>query len=104
MDPRNGEILAHGDHTPRMDPNEYWKYGEMFPNPTPYNRAVGQTYEPGSVFKVLTMASALDAGAVQPRYAVPRYRRNQCGRHPDLQLGPRRLGSAGYDRLHAALA
>ncbi len=65
MDPTNGEMLAIAT-TPRMDPNEYWNYAEIFPNPTPYNRAVGQTYEPGSVFKVLTMASALDAGAVTP--------------------------------------
>ena len=34
MDPRNGEILAMAS-TPRLDPNEYWKYGEVFPNPTP---------------------------------------------------------------------
>jgi cell division protein FtsI/penicillin-binding protein 2 len=65
MDPRNGEILGMAS-TPRMDPNEYWNYGEIFPNPTPYNRAIGQTYEPGSVFKVLTMAAALDVGAVTP--------------------------------------
>ncbi len=65
MDPRTGEIMAMAS-TPRLDPNEYWKYGELFPSPTPYNRAVEQTYEPGSVFKVLTMAAALDAGAVKP--------------------------------------
>lgn len=65
MDPNNGEILAMAS-TPRLDLNEYWKYGEMFPSPTPYNRAVEQTYEPGSVFKVLTMAAGLDSGAVKP--------------------------------------
>lgn len=65
MDPVTGEILAMAT-TPRMDPNEYWTYSSVFPNPTPYNRAVSMTYEPGSVFKVLTMASALDAGVVTP--------------------------------------
>jgi cell division protein FtsI/penicillin-binding protein 2 len=65
MDPNNGEILAMAT-TPRLDPNEYWNYGEIFPNPIPYNRAIGQTYESGSVFKVLTMAAALDAGIVTP--------------------------------------
>lgn len=64
-DPRNGEILAMAV-TPRMDPNEYWKYDKIFDKNTPYNRAVGENYEPGSVFKVLTMASALDAGVVTP--------------------------------------
>lgn len=65
IDPRNGEILGMAA-TPRLDPNEYWNYGEVFPNPTPFNRAIGQTYEPGSVFKIFTMAAALDAGVVTP--------------------------------------
>ena len=65
MDPRNGEILGMAT-TPRLDPNRYWEYAEVFPNPTPYNRAIGQTYEPGSVFKIFTMAAALDAGVVTP--------------------------------------
>lgn len=65
MDPRNGEILGMAT-TPRLDPNQYWEYAEIFPNPIPYNRAIGQTYEPGSVFKILTMAAALDAGVVTP--------------------------------------
>jgi len=64
-DPETGEILGMAT-TPRMNPNEYWTYGEIFPNPTPYNRAVGTTYEPGSVFKVLTMSAALDNGTVTP--------------------------------------
>lgn len=65
MDPKTGDILAMAT-TPRLNPNEYWNYEKEFPKPTPYNRAVGQTYEPGSVFKVLTMAAALDSGAVTP--------------------------------------
>ncbi len=65
MDPRNGEILAMAS-TPRLDPNEYWTYKDVFTGSTPYNRAIGQTYEPGSVFKILTMAAGLDANAVKP--------------------------------------
>lgn len=65
MDPRNGELIAMAT-TPRLDPNEYWKYQEIFPNPIPFNRAVGQTYEPGSVFKVLTVAAGIDAGVITP--------------------------------------
>ncbi len=64
-DPRTGEILAMAS-TPAFDPNKYWTYEETFPGPTPYNRAVGDAYEPGSVFKVITMAAALDAGVVEP--------------------------------------
>jgi cell division protein FtsI/penicillin-binding protein 2 len=65
MDPKTGELLAIAT-TPRMDPNEYWKYEESFPKGVPYNRAISTPYEPGSVFKVLTMAAALDYGAVKP--------------------------------------
>ncbi len=65
MDPNSGEILAMAT-TPRLNPNEYWKYTEVFPNATPFNRAISQTYEPGSVFKVLTMAAGIDTGTVTP--------------------------------------
>ena len=64
-DPMTGELLAIAT-TPRMDLNQYWKFGDIFPNPTPFNRAIGTTYEPGSVFKIMTMASALDNGSVTP--------------------------------------
>jgi cell division protein FtsI/penicillin-binding protein 2 len=65
MDPTNGEILAMVS-TPRMDANEYWNLEDVFVDSTPYNRAVSELYEPGSVFKVLTMAGALDSGTVTP--------------------------------------
>ena len=64
-DPRTGEILAMAS-TPRMDLNQYWQAADIFPGRTPFNRAVSSTYEPGSVFKILTMAAALDAGVVTP--------------------------------------
>lgn len=53
--------------SPRLDLNEFWRYGEVFEGATPFNRAVSGTYEPGSVFKVLTMASALDSDTVKPQ-------------------------------------
>jgi len=65
MDPRTGEILAMAV-TPRLDLNQYWNYSDIYPDSTPFNRAVSQSYEPGSVYKVLTMASALDNGNVKP--------------------------------------
>lgn len=65
MDPQSGEILAMAT-TPRLDVNEYWRYGEVFTGNTPFNRAVSKDYEPGSIFKVLTMAAALDSETVKP--------------------------------------
>jgi len=65
MDPRTGEILAMSS-TPRMDPNDYQQVNQIFPGETPFNRAISQAYEPGSVAKIFTMAGALDSGKVTP--------------------------------------
>lgn len=65
MDPKTGEILAMAS-TPRMDLNEYQDYLNIYSETVPYNRAVGEIYEPGSIFKVVTMAGALDQGLVTP--------------------------------------
>ncbi|MDT8899343.1 penicillin-binding protein 2 [Thermanaerothrix sp. 4228-RoL] len=64
MNPRNGEILAMTS-TPRFNLNRYWEYPDIINIPA-FNRAISQVYEPGSVFKVLTMAGGLDSGAVTP--------------------------------------
>jgi len=64
-DPKTGEILAMATN-PRIDPNKYSDSWDTIQNGHSYDRAIDITYEPGSVFKVLTMASALDSGAVTP--------------------------------------
>ena len=60
MDPETGEIIAMAT-TPRANPNKYTKFKE-----DSFNPAIDRSYEPGSVFKIFTMASALDAGVVTP--------------------------------------
>ncbi len=65
IDPKSGEILAMATSTV-IDLNEYWQYLQVFNKDTPFNRGVSNAYEPGSVYKVLTMAAALDKGAVKP--------------------------------------
>ena len=64
MDPTNGEIMAMAS-TPRLDINQFWLYEQTFDNASKYNRATNMPYEPGSVFKILTMAAALDSGTVE---------------------------------------
>lgn len=64
MHPNTGEILAMSS-TPGLNLNEYWNYPELYTNSTPFNRAISETYEPGSVFKILTMAAALDSDTLQ---------------------------------------
>lgn len=62
-DPETGEILAIAS-TPRLDLGDITKLGETFTGNTPFNKGITDAYEPGSVFKVLTMAAALDSGTV----------------------------------------
>lgn len=64
-DPETGEILAMAVN-PRIDPNQYEKESSLLTEGSSYNRAVDVNFEPGSVFKVITMAAALDAGVVEP--------------------------------------
>ena len=64
MDPTTGEILAMSS-TPRLNLNDYQSISTVFPGETPFNRAISQAYEPGSVSKILTMAGALDSGVVK---------------------------------------
>jgi cell division protein FtsI (penicillin-binding protein 3) len=62
MDPRNGALLALA-HQPTFDPNKYYEQtdGDVW-----IRSAVSQMYEPGSVFKLITFAAALDQGVITP--------------------------------------
>ncbi len=62
MDPNTGAILAMCSW-PDYDPNNYSEEEDsaIFNNP-----AIFYPYEPGSVFKTITMAAALDAGVIGP--------------------------------------
>ncbi|HEY4691251.1 MAG TPA: penicillin-binding protein 2 [Anaerolineae bacterium] len=64
MDPRTGEILAMAN-APTFDPNQYTETASTDPKRF-VNPAVSEVYEPGSVFKIITLAAALDSGAVTP--------------------------------------
>lgn len=64
MDPRSGELLGIASY-PRMDLSAEWDFETLFEGNLAFNMAI-DGYEPGSVFKVITMASALDAGVVEP--------------------------------------
>lgn len=61
--PETGEIISMCSY-PAFDPNDYGQAEDMrrYNNPV-----VFEQYEPGSVFKAITMAAALDEGAVTPK-------------------------------------
>jgi cell division protein FtsI/penicillin-binding protein 2 len=61
LDPQTGSIIAMASW-PTFDPNHFAGTDQtLFSNP-----AVSEQYEPGSVFKVITMAAGLDAGIITP--------------------------------------
>ncbi len=61
MEPRSGEVLALVNR-PTFNPNRY----SAFPRSHRRNRAVLDSYEPGSIFKIITAAAALQEGVVDP--------------------------------------
>lgn len=64
MDPKNGKILAIAGN-PTYDPNKYNEVSQekqgVFNNPV-----IANAWEPGSVFKPLIMAAAINEGKIQP--------------------------------------
>jgi cell division protein FtsI (penicillin-binding protein 3) len=61
MDPNSGEILAMAS-APSFNPNVY----DRSPEGHRRNRAIQDLYEPGSTFKVVTAAAALEEGLITP--------------------------------------
>jgi cell division protein FtsI (penicillin-binding protein 3) len=81
MDPRTGGILALAVD-PGYDANR-------FPNVSQdrqRNRAVTDTYEPGSTFKIVTISGALETGQVTPstKFTLP----------PEIQVADRKIHDA----------
>ena len=92
MEPRSGEILALANW-PRVDANDV---ADM-PDYAKQNRAVGFNFEPGSTFKAITVAGALEEGKVAPetRFDLP----------PQIQVADRTIGEShprGYVNLSTA--
>lgn len=80
MDPANGEILALANR-PDYDPNAVNDY----PASARRNTALADSYEPGSTFKTVTAAAALEEGVVKrddefddPGYIIVEDRRLKC--------------------------
>ncbi|MBV8074343.1 MAG: penicillin-binding protein 2 [Candidatus Eremiobacteraeota bacterium] len=66
VDPHSGEILALAN-VPDFDPAHYGKA-----NPDAWrDRAIADAYEPGSTFKLITAAAALESGKVTTRSRFP---------------------------------
>jgi cell division protein FtsI (penicillin-binding protein 3) len=67
MDPYHGDILAMSSY-PTFDPNQPPARGEK-PS-VRFNHAVSVPFEPGSVFKVITLSSALETTNLRPESLI----------------------------------
>ncbi len=65
QDPNDGQILAMASW-PKFDPNA----PGSSPGEARMNRAIGALYEPGSVFKIVTLSAAIDQGITSPDEVV----------------------------------
>ncbi len=81
MNPKTGEIYAMAN-TPTVDANSF----NQLSDEQRRNRTVTDNYEPGSVFKAVTVAAGLEEGAVAPgqTYYLP----------PTIELGGRTIKDA----------
>ncbi|MBF8305332.1 MAG: peptidoglycan synthetase FtsI, partial [Acidobacteria bacterium] len=62
LDPFTGEVLAMAN-SPTFNPN---RYSEVPRHDVLRNRAIADSYEPGSTFKIVTLAAALEEGLTDP--------------------------------------
>jgi penicillin-binding protein 2 len=77
LDPSNGDVLVMVS-SPSFNPNafarhldaEAWKAIIEAPHQPLQNRAMQNTYPPGSVFKIVTAIAALEQGSVDPNDSV----------------------------------
>ncbi len=83
MDPASGEILALAN-APTFNPNAYARSSEGERR----NRGIQDLYEPGSTFKLVTAAGALEEGLISPDDKI------------DVSQGYVRIGSRQIDDVH----
>jgi cell division protein FtsI/penicillin-binding protein 2 len=84
LDPWTGEVLAIAN-LPDFDPNRFWKYDDDQRR----DRAVMDAYEPGSTYKLITAAAALESHKVTLATRFPA--RNE------IEVGGRLLHNADDD-------
>ena len=87
MDAKTGDILGYASQ-PTFNPNSY----NSFPSNNRLNRPAKSAYEPGSVFKVFSLASFINLGGIGPN---SRFVCNGFYEHPDIAEPIKCLGVHG---------
>ena len=90
MDPKTGEILALAIR-PNFNPNQINASSEKSRN----NISITETYEPGSTFKIITLASLIEQGKFHPGEII------DCGKGCIYVHGKRISDHHSYDHLTA---
>jgi len=105
-DPKTMEILGMASF-PNFNPNKYWE----FPNQGDFfNHAIASQYEPGSTFKLVTLAGAVEEGKFNPNdtfmsgsiqiYTDRLHDHNRVGWGPISYLeGLKRSSNVGFVKL-----
>ncbi|MGC6518117.1 MAG: penicillin-binding protein 2 [Candidatus Puniceispirillaceae bacterium] len=101
MDVRNGDVVAMVS-APSYDPNQFserlltrdWKRLSSHPRTPLLNRAISGLYAPGSTFKMVVAAAALEAGVITSRTRV------KCEGH--MEFGNRKF-HCWFDDGHQSL-
>jgi cell division protein FtsI (penicillin-binding protein 3) len=83
MDPATGEVLAMAS-APTFNPNTYARAPESYRR----NRSIQDLYEPGSTFKIVTAAAAIEEGLITPEDLI------------DVSAGVIRFGSRPIHDVH----
>jgi cell division protein FtsI (penicillin-binding protein 3) len=87
MDPRTGEIFAMASY-PTFDPNRYQEFADSAWR----NRPIADSFEPGSAFKVVTGAVAIENGTAGPDDLI------DCGQGV-IQIGKYFIHDAEHERF-----
>lgn len=94
MNPDTGEVLAMANY-PTYNPNAYARSPEDWLR----NRAVQDTYEPGSTFKMVTASAAIEEGLFTPSSPVDTNPGTYkfSGRKPITEAGGRNYGTLSFE-------
>jgi len=104
LDPRTGAVLALVSY-PRYDPNrleELWPELNQDPGTPLLNRGTQGLYPPGSVFKIITAAAALETGVVRPDSAFEDTGSERFGGYEVHNYGDKVYGEHDFTRAFAS--
>ncbi len=99
IDPWSGEILAMAN-VPNFDPNRFWKFNDAQRR----DRAVMDAYEPGSTYKLVTAAAALESHKVTLATRFPARNQIEVGGQTIHNAEDGLMGAGGSETLEQIIA